>query len=96
VVNIAALILSVYTTFTIHFLSRYQRVIVNQCESEFIQIFTALRDELSGLELKGLDEKVTVLKEQCNTINTVLSLVSALSFTNLTLNVVLYFETFIK
>ncbi|WP_410009763.1 hypothetical protein [Pantoea agglomerans] len=96
IVNFAAIALSVYTAFTIHFLACYQRVLVEQCKNEYESLFFSLRDELKGLELKDLTNKESALNSQCTTINNILTFVSTLSFTNLALNVLMYAHTYMK
>lgn len=71
-------------------------MIIDQCGDEFKEIFNSLRDELKGLELIDLNQKEQTLNLQCSTILKVLSFVSALSFTNLILNGLMYANTFIK
>lgn len=96
IVNFAAIALSIYTAFTIHFLASYQRVLVSQCKNEYQTLFFSLRDELKGLELEDLKNKEIALNSQCSTIDKILTFVSTLSFTNLALNVLMYAHTFMK
>lgn len=96
VLNIAALILSFYTTFTIHFLSKYQRILVNECQEEYISLFDSMRKELASLELIEIDKKECTLNSLCTTLFRVLSLISALSFSNLILNISMFTSSFLK
>ncbi|MEL5564457.1 hypothetical protein PTT47_03610 [Serratia ureilytica] len=96
VLNMAALVLSFYTTFTIHYLTNYQKVLVQECQSEYGVLFNAMRDELKKLELAELNKKEVTLNSQCSTLYKVFSLVSALSFSNLILNCTMFISAFFK
>lgn len=96
VLNMAAIVLSLYTTFTIYYLTNYQKVLVQECQSEYSVLFRTMRDELKKLELTELNKKEKALDSQCNTLYKIFGLVSALSFSNLILNCTMFISSFLK
>ncbi|AXD04838.1 hypothetical protein D6T51_08050 [Salmonella enterica subsp. enterica serovar Muenchen] len=96
VLNMAAIVLSLYTTFTIYYLTNYQKVLVQECQSEYSVLFRTMRDELKKLELTELNKKENALDSQCNTLYKIFGLVSALSFSNLILNCTMFISSFLK
>ncbi|AHE73005.1 hypothetical protein [Enterobacter ludwigii] len=96
VINLAAIVLAFYTTFTIHYLTKYQRVLVDECQVEYTVLFSEMRNELKTLELSDLNEKEITLDSQCNTLCKILNVVSALSFCNLILNCAMCIASYYK
>ncbi|HGB3675279.1 TPA: hypothetical protein ACIVDA_003278, partial [Salmonella enterica subsp. enterica serovar Muenchen] len=82
IINISALILTLFSTASIHYLVCSQFNIVNITKSEYKELFKAIREELETLELVELKNKESQLDNQSAITFGVLRCVYAISLCN--------------
>ncbi|KJP08911.1 hypothetical protein ACU6ZL_02450 [Klebsiella aerogenes] len=93
VINISALILTLFSTASIHYLVCSQFNIVNITKSEYKELFKAIREELETLELAELRSKESQLDNQSAITFGVLRCVYAISLCNLIASGVMFIIT---
>ncbi|MDU5685437.1 MAG: hypothetical protein E6017_07500 [Kluyvera cryocrescens] len=93
VINISALILTLFSTASIHYLVCSQFNIVNITRSEYKELFKAIREELETLELAELRKKESQLDNQSAITFRVLRCVYAISLCNLIASGVMFIIT---
>jgi hypothetical protein len=93
IINFSALMLTLFSTASMHFLVCSQFHIVNITIEEYHSLFKSIRDELNTLELIELGKKEDQLNAQSGVTFGVLRFVYAISICNLMVNGVMFFIT---
>ncbi|HBS7837182.1 hypothetical protein D2919_19615 [Klebsiella pneumoniae] len=93
VINIAAFILTLFSTASIHYLVCSQFNIVNITKAEYKELFKGIRDELESLELVELNNKESQLDNQSAITFGMLRCVYAISLCNLIASGVMFVLT---
>lgn len=89
-INLAALILVVFSTIGTHFLVLFQMKMVSVTRNEFDELFREITNELMELDMSDLGRKSLQLHEQANTVCKLLISIYAVAMSNLIINIVMF------
>lgn len=90
IVNCAAIMLTIFTSVSIHYLVSFQRKMVMISRNEYKELFNSIRIELKDLELLELNVKESFLNSQSNKIINILDFIYVTAISNLILNGVMF------
>ncbi|BEO77819.1 hypothetical protein SMTE4_37890 [Serratia marcescens] len=90
IVNCAAIMLTIFTSVSIHYLVFFQKKMVMISKKEYKELFKTIRIELKDLELLELNEKELSLNTQSNKIINILNFIYATAISSLILNGVMF------
>lgn len=92
-INIGAILLTLFSTISIHYLVTFQINMVSISRLEYTELFSSIRNELDSLDLKELSFKEGMLNSQANKIMSILRFVYTIAICNLIVNAIMFIIT---